>query len=410
MKFIDPNKLYKKSGNKIDIIPSNHSYNYGNKIDNMICYIFDKELFCKCISTPKLLTKITHISEMWPKDVFPIFISLLETTFDQPQTLHIIINGIHVLFTTHLLMSLKEKVQGVIMNEIPYSQVELFKQPTPVFHFFQNILIDRHGVIHGMERNNWDNMIKQMHFTDKWKSENLLNQNVLKHFPEDVNEFYIQLFNSIQQGDSAVQFMICSVNDNTLISYFNSVGVFDNGSEKKLLVTQEVIDEEVMTVEIPEKTIIYNLHNVMDQCIVCKRVRLQLSDYYKDYYARNIGKDIHSIEPLLHPSQKLPWLGRRGILGYQHEECQRIIKTDGVHDCIQVWELPQKYNIINHIVKKFKPSVCKICCEEWQWLLLTINKNLNTSSPKTSRSNETMGSTNSSKYFESENQEIVSPE
>jgi hypothetical protein len=405
MKYIDPNKLYKPSNNKIDIIPNNVNYDYGSKIDHMVCYIFDKQLFCKCISVPNALEKITHVTEMWPKDVYPMFVSMFESTFDQPQTLHMIVNGTHVLFNTNLFLNLKEKVHGIILHEIPYTQVQVYRRQTPSFHFFQNILMDEKGVIHGMERKNWDDMIKKMRFGDKWMSENLIKQNVLSKFPDFTQTFYSKIFSSIKDENSPVQFMICSENDNHLITYFNSVGVFDNKNEKMLLLTQEIIENETIDAIVPEKAIIYNLHTEMDQCIICRRVQLLLPEYYKDFYARNVVNDIHSVEPLLHPTQRLPWLGRRGMLGHQYEDSLNVITKEGIPNCIQVWEKPQRFNITQRVVKKYKASVCKICCNEWHWLLSKIiNENIEaTPTTTTTEKSNTL-------FYESETFENVSSE
>lgn len=403
MKYIDPNKLYKPVGNQIDIVPNNATYNYGSKIDDLICYIFDKEFFCKCVSIPNVLKKVTHITEMWPKDVFPIFMSMFESTFDHPQTLHMIVNGKHVLFNTNLFMNLKEKVHGIILHEVPFTQVQVYKQQMPTIHFFQNVLVDGKGMIHGMERKNWDEMIKQMQFGDKWKSENLIKQNVLSKFPDFVQTFYIKFFDSIKDENSPVQFMICSENENHLITYFNSVGVFDNQNEKMLLLTQEIIEDEAIEAIVPEKAIIYNLHTEMEQCIICRRVKILLPEYYKDFYARNVVNYIHSVEPLLHPSQRLPWLGRRGMLGHQNEDCLNIIHKEGVPSCIQVWEKPRRFNINRKAVLKFKSSVCKICCNEWHWLLSSIQSDHIVATPTTTETSNTL-------FYESETFENVSSE
>jgi hypothetical protein len=340
------------------------------------------------MSVPRALKRITHISEMFPSDVIPIFIQLFAQTFEQPQTMHIRINGVHVLFTTNLFLDLKEKVCGIVLHEVPFSLVEIYKAPKPKVHFFQNILIDSKGVIQGMERKNWDKMISRMELPTEWYSNNILRTNILSLLPSCAEIFFKDFYGKIQNVDSTVQFMIQTEYNNHSVIIFNSVSVFDESEEKRLLFTQEIAEEDEIEPVLPENAIIYNLNGLMEQCLICRRVRIWLPEYYKDFYSRHVVNYIHSIEPMLHPNNNLPLMGKRGSVGHQHESALSVIKEHGVPNYIKVWEKPKRFNITHRVVREFKPKLCKICHDEWQWLSLSLSRNVSMSSISTNGEKE----------------------
>jgi len=373
MKYKDPNHLYKPSNNIVEILPPTKKHNYQHSPNTIICYVYDREYFCKSSSVPSLIQKPTHLKDMLPNEIVPIFNRLFDSTFSKSQQLHLCINGKHVLFSTSLFLDSNGKIYGIIMHECMYSQVELLIIQTPKLHFYQNILFDETGMIYGMERNSWDWMIRNLEISRKWFSQNIIHKNILKVLPAFATECFRQLFDNLHKYEATIQFMVYSEYKEHALTFLNSVGCFQN-NVKMLLLTQEIVEEVEIESINPENMNKYNMNKTLKRCMVCQRVNLTLPIEYKETYKRNIIIYEDTISPLYDNQLNIPVFGKRASIGHQHKNI--FEQKDDQDEFIQVWDRPSKYNIFKEDIQGFDLDFCPICRDEWRFLFSSFDRQL----------------------------------
>jgi hypothetical protein len=359
-------KYFKISDNNIQIMSNRITFNYGHEIDKLVCYIFDREYFCKSISTVHLIKPI-HLQELFPIEVLPIFVKLFNATIENSQFLHLIVNGKHIYYTTNVYSNEQKRTVGIILHELPFSQVELLSMKKLPKYYYQNILFDKQGVIFGMDKNSWDNMITVLKLPHS-KCDDIIHNDFFIKLPPFTREIFNKLFSHLQRIQNPLQFIIfCQVGDHR-ITFLNNMSNFQNNIDMVLL-TQEVLDEtEIINVK-KKQTTIYNLEETLERCLICNRCKILIASEDADTYLKNVIKYEKYILPMYDNNLNLPIFGKRS---YNNTQNEGIFDTVDIKEHrLYVWDKLSLFNITEKDLS-FKFSFCPICRDEWVYYLKSL--------------------------------------
>lgn len=360
------NKYFKPSDNNIQIMSNRITFNYGHELDKLVCYVFDREYFCKAISDIKLANPI-HLTEIFPAEVLPIFTRLFDATVESTQFLHLIINGKHVYYTTNLYYNEQRRIVGIILHELPFSQVELLTMKKLPKYYYQNILFDKQGIIYGMDKNSWDNMINVFKLPHS-KCDEIIHKDFFANLAPFTRTIFNKLFAQLQRLQQPLQFIIfCQMNDHR-ITFLNNMSTFQNNIEMVLL-TQEVLDENEIIIVKKKNIVIYNLEDTIERCLICNRCRVKIATEDADAYLRNVIKYEKYIMPIYDNNLNLPIFGKRAYNNTQNQKIFDDIDNNShrlfVWDKLSVFNIPQKS-------LDFQYTFCPICHDEWIYYLKSI--------------------------------------
>lgn len=361
------NKFFKSTDNHIQIMSNRMTFNYGHELDKLVCYVFDREYFCKAISDAKLSNPI-HLTDIFPAEVLPIFTKLFDSTIESTQFLHLIINGKHVYYTTNLYYNEQRKIVGIILHELPFSQVELLAMNKLPKYYYQNILFDKEGIIYGMDKNSWDNMINVFKLPHS-KCDEIIHKDFFANLPAFTRVIFNKLFAQIQRIQQPQQFIIlCQINDHR-ITFLNNMSTFQNNIEMVLL-TQEVLDENEITIVKKKNTTIYNLEERMERCLICNRCKIKIATEDANAYLKNVIKYEKYIMPIYDNNLNLPIFGKRA---YDNIQNQTIFDdVDNNNHRLFVWDKLSMFNIPTKTIE-FQLTFCPICHDEWKYYMRSLH-------------------------------------
>jgi hypothetical protein len=155
-----PNTPFKKA-NELLIDKRIASYHYNYDMASMCTYMFNRDLTCSYISSLKNFKGVKTISQVFPKDTQSFMYNLLEMTLMKSQMYHVSLNKRHVLFSTHAFYDHNNIIIGIIMHEIPFTNVQNLcdVQDKTEFSSPVHFVIAENGHIHAMETVKWEVLV-----------------------------------------------------------------------------------------------------------------------------------------------------------------------------------------------------------------------------------------------------------
>ena len=228
---------YKEEDNILEIDKRLHTYEYEFKLNKISYYIFDKELNCIYISDFDLKKK-KPLKDIFPTDLINFFQSMLTNTLIRNQILHVNLNNNHILFTTNNFMDHLDKIIGVMLYEIPFSQVQLLPllHTIDYFHIPINCIVDITGNIVAMEQTNWERFLDEYinianlpnDYMNSWRSDKIIHSNIFSSFTDkETRIIYYRIFKYLINTESppfrfCVNYICESIERKLLISLSRS--------------------------------------------------------------------------------------------------------------------------------------------------------------------------------------------
>lgn len=370
-----PFTVYKTSCNKLYIDQRISSYDFELQKDKLEVYIFNIEhMTCFYMSNMKMRQPCL-MQEIFPEDLLGFFETLLKNSLQKPQTVHVKLNDKHVLFTTQNINDPRNKIIGIIIYEIPFSNVQSLR--TQRHDEFQkhivNIIMDKNGVLFAMEKHSWDTFVSRMAIKDsqRYKSNMMLHTSLVNHIPcEFLRNVLLALFNHILENDDIPPMRFSWYCDDELIqrkmtSTFSKVV----NQEPYVLLNTEVIGEE--TFEIPVDYLAYEYKkNGFPVCLFCKRIKLYITDDEYGQFKHLILNYNKSLPPLYDEETCLPFFGKRSknnIQSYKSFSSKPMYVWAGDN----MWQSRQK--LYSNHPKCIFYTMCEICHDEWVEFLTIQN-------------------------------------
>ena len=352
---------FRSTKNVISIHPQIYTYSYSVHIDKINCYLFDKDNIC--IETTNLRCKNCKLGDLFPMDVQMMFETILSSTYTKPQTIHLIINSIHILFSTRLYRDHKDIACGVVLYEIPFSSVEnvehyLMEMPKTTC----SILIDANTNIIGVNDGNLQTMkegiikiLQQLLPNNKiaFNIPNMFDVKLLNIIPNKMHDTIHKYLKAVLQYEKNISFMHYYNYDGIIILFYCEVSKYKCCHMDEILVTISIRD--IFVKEVLEEVMSKSICKTHQKCVVCSRYKCIIDQNLIDDYKPNILSYNKHLLPLYDHTQNIPIFGKRGALGYQNANILENCKDDH----FIVWkDLPAK--LCNEGVF----DVCQICLDE----------------------------------------------
>jgi hypothetical protein len=396
------NSIYKAKNNILQIDHRLKTYDYEFKMDAISFYIFDIEFNC-IYATDFDLPKKKPFSSIFPEDVSDFFDTLLKNTLVKSQMVHVQLNDSHILFNTNPFIDHLNNTIGVMLYEIPFTQVQTL-QTEKIYEFLHlqiHYILSIDGDIFAMEKLNWDKFLKthlldlpeekRDDFFEQWKSDNVLHKNVFNFMDgERIKYIYKRLYKHMVVVESSpIRFCMFCTSQNydrkvltTLSRFVDSkvyvLTTYERFEESELSQTCDYLTyPHVCTAKNNNKNI--EDINVYTICSFCKRLEVPISEREIDSFAKHVIYYNRNIPPIYENEINLPFFGKRGNMGQQSFKILTSNRTSKGSKMFSVWmsmvEWKKSEDGVSVIKEKvyIKYGVCDLCIDEWEHFFDNFN-------------------------------------
>ncbi len=394
----------KPNGNALQIDTRLTNYDYDVSIENIDTFMFNTDLQCSYVSSfvrshrgsRQSRSSDAHsaltLTVLFPADLVEFFRSFLKSALKKPQTIHVVINDHHILYSSHTYTSHMDDIIGIIMHEIPFTNVQQLvpNRRADVMLIQVHYIVSADGEIFAMETVNWNKLLvnfieNNTHLIeDKQVYQQNLNSDAILHknifdiiHSSKIQNVYRTLFNHVMTNNAAPLRFCWYCNTNTTIMKTLTTVSKLLDSKPFAMITSEVTEKCAQTDEQPAFEYLSYPHffpyvpkppeesNALTVCYFCQRILCaDLSKVEEDQARRNtINSAI--VRPLFDDQLNVPVVGQRGRNGHQS---LRIIDnaTKSVNHC---WMTNKEWctnkNRCNMKIPYVIHDICELCVDEW---------------------------------------------
>lgn len=389
--------LYKKKGNTLQIDQRIKTYDYEFQMDYITSYVFDRDLHCIfCSYTSK--KKTPTLKDVFPADLVDFMEMLVRNSFVKAQMIHVKLNENHVLFSTNQLIDHTNRIMGIIVYEIPFSNVQTISvlSNTDFKNNQTKIVLDKDGVIFAIEKYNWDKFVLQTckkipeSFKSMWinrfKADNILHKPYVDLMDsEDERGIMLELIQCLMYREMfPIRFCKFVTIHAHELKIMVTLSRFVNGNTH-ILMTQDVLEDNEMEKKHPDlfqsifpelvSNAVISQSARMAMCVYCNRIKQKVDASYMETLKKNVAYYHSNIPPIYDDELEVPNFGRRGKSGQQS---YKMLTQQ--NETYNVWMNYEEYSHYNMDKRFFMPEsnlfkfvVCDLCKDEWNNFFETLN-------------------------------------
>jgi hypothetical protein len=377
-------------------------YEYDMNTNEMNIYVFDKRMTCFVQSTSNHVQKL-HLEQLFPTDLVEFFRTLLENSWKHSQMIHVVLNNKHILYSSLELKGENNEPIGIMLHEIPFSQVQSFASNSSLTGLQVSYVIDKDGVIFAMEKISWDVALRDIISSvanqneinmlwSKYNSDAVLHQNIYEYIEcAEVRTIIDCLINYVMNVECMpLRFCWYFDSDVTERKMLMSLSRFIDQSSY-LLVSSTIIREfrsdyphEYLSFpnesEKPSEEYEYETESVrtetesevLNVCSFCKRLQVhvfgtEIEKYKNDFTYYNLY-----VAPLYDSEKNIPAFGKLGKQGYQSFKAL----ANPVNGAFEIWSSPKLWKSTFKQLYSSKKlyiryTMCTLCKDEWCYFFYT---------------------------------------
>lgn len=381
-----------QKNNRLIIVDDNTHHDYSLLIGDTEMFVFNSDLECVWnTQKPEKTKKKKDISSMFPRDLFDFYEQLLKKGYVESVSIHVILNDHHLLISCVPITDHAQKNIGVVMNQIPYSNVQKMSIRSSQGSFEMSrfyCIIDATSSVFAIENFHWDCFMRDFmqcatennmdHYKDIWNMNNVLHQTVDSLIFENDHKMRMLFdklklhiiegsgssFKFLMYLDSCCKERLCIVSLSKLVDSNTYIHVSIHGFKERYLTHKPSF-------------LMYPAFNSYEKgkscyhvCGICKRIRCKIEERELPMYRKNITQNKTNSQPMFDTKLNLPVFGKRGKSKQQSENIlinkakNDMEKSYNVWMTAEEWYMHKSTRAADFMNCSRKQVVCDVCLEE----------------------------------------------
>ena len=361
-------KFYKPNNNILTVDGRIESYEFEVDTKQMCTYTFDNDNHCIFISIMGKLTEKKNVEDIFPEDLNDFIFDLIRITkIEINKKIHVVLNEHHILYSCSILQNLTSKHIGVIICELPFTNVQsMTKNILQPANLHIAYIVDSKGDLFGLEKNSKEvpflNSIENKRIDESIKSNiyDLIQSEILK-------TIFRKLFEHLDMITSEdIMFGIFSENESfeqknqITISKVKILDKNDVNSSSIFLINSEIKSQKKLdyTHNASLKTDFIPGYETYKVCTFCKKINTPMT--ITPVAERNIVPYEDIIAPIFDNVNNIPLFGRRSR---NDKISKKDVDADNIWTNMREWNshvLSNKHTQNMYVVY----DACSLCKDE----------------------------------------------
>ena len=374
--------FYKTKENSLYIDKRLKTYDYEIKTTNAHVYLFALDHTCMYSSRFEM-KKPKHLEVVFPADLTGFIKTLIDSTKSKSHIqIHVKLNDVHVLFSACQCLDNRNEVVGIMIHEVPFSNVQNMNiSDAEVFNLQGKLMLDERLNIVAVESYGWKKWVTELltytheserdTVMEKYDIDNLIGRpyGILLESPIEYNFHSVMLAHvASDPSHTPLRYCVFKNTKRSELTIMYTISCFRTEKDTCLLITNEVIESNDIE---SDRILMKSCDNIdNDQCFYKCTYCDRICSIVSEAEVKNIKQDIMyyhlTIPPLFHYEMDVPCFGKRGRSG-QHSCKMLITNDDGTFSLwlpFEKWKKNADDKVRIESVR-FCKTMCVLCRDEW---------------------------------------------